>query len=237
MISTNRKTVILLIIGFLVGYFFHMCFDDFVQHTIYGLPAIPMDPYPEEDWKQPNTLAVRTVASTPFARFQVHRVQAENGAIIEDWLWEDERSHVNIVVHLKKENKYLVMKQNKYGFRGSKLAIVGGLFNTGDTPDQCAERELLEETGLEAGELIPLGSYRVQANRGGGILHGYLAKDCVLSAKNAGNFENDYEHMEVHKLTRDELQEKLMQHKFGEAQHAGIVALALLQEISMTDAP
>lgn len=220
----------MLLVGFVLGNLFQPFFQEFWTSTVYDLPAIPMDPYPEEDWRQPNTLAVRTVASTPFARCEVHRVRAENGAIIDDWIWEDERSHVNIVVHLKESDKYLIMKQNKYGFRGPKLAIVGGLFNAGDTPRSCAERELLEETGLEAAEMIDLGAYRVQANRGGGILHAFLARNCVPSSKHLNDFENDYEKMEVRKLTRSELLTELLGHKFGEAQHAGAVALAMLWE-------
>jgi 8-oxo-dGTP pyrophosphatase MutT (NUDIX family) len=34
------------------------------------------------------------------------------------------------------------------------FALIGGLFNEGETGLQCAQRELLEETGLEAEELI-----------------------------------------------------------------------------------
>ena len=226
----RKRSFLTLFAGFVIGVVFHRYFDMFVQEIWLDLPAVPMQPYPEEDWRQPNTLAVRTVASTPFARFEVHRVRAENGQIIDDWLWEDERSHVNIVVHTKENNKYLVMKQNKYGFRGPKLAVVGGLFSDKDTPEQCATRELLEETGLQAGELVYLGEYRVQANRGGGILHAYLARDCVKSTHSAKPFEQDYEKQEVQFLSREELQTRLLSHEFGEAQHAGVVALALLQE-------
>ena len=119
--------------------------------------------------RTPNTLAVRTVTSTPFARFEIHKVKTENGVIVNDWLWTDERSHVNILVHLKDEDKYLLFYQSKYGLEKPAYALIGGLFNNGETPIQCAERELLEETGLEAEELINLGKYRVQVNRGGGI--------------------------------------------------------------------
>ncbi len=194
---------------------------------------IPMLPYPEKPWRTSATISARTVASTPFARFEIHRVKAEDGHIVEDWLWQDERSHVNIVVHLKDENKYLIFKQRKYGFDGPRLAIVGGLFAAQDTPIQCAQRELLEETGLEAGELVDLGSYRVQSNRGGGILHAFLARNCVKSLRTAAQFEADYEHQDVILVTAEQLTQRLLAHEFGEVQHGGVVAMALLQELQV----
>ena len=84
-------------------------------------------------------------------------------------------------MHLKEEDKYLLFRQKKYGLLEPKLALVGGLFEEGDTPEGCAHRELLEETGLQAEQMISLGSYRVQVNRGGGMLHAFYAKNCVKS--------------------------------------------------------
>lgn len=36
---------------------------------------IPMDAFPEPAWRTPQTLGVRTVTSTPFARFEIHQVR------------------------------------------------------------------------------------------------------------------------------------------------------------------
>lgn len=131
------------------------------------------------------------------------KVKTESGAIVNDWLWTDERAHVNILVHLKDENKYLVFEQMKYGLDRPKIATIGGLFNVGDTPQSCAQRELLEETGLETNEMIYLGAYRVQVNRGGGILHAFLAKNCVKSAKSLKS--DDYEKQSKRILTKEQL--------------------------------
>jgi ADP-ribose pyrophosphatase YjhB (NUDIX family) len=191
-------------------------------------PQVPMAEFPEPPWRTPQTLAVTTVASTPFARFEVHQVKTESGEIVNDWLWTDERAHVNILVHLKKENKYLLFHQKKYGLDRAYYAAVGGLFNIGDTPNECAKRELLEETGLESEELVYLGKYRVQVNRGGGILHAYLAKNCVLSSKK--KHSDDYEKQEKRLLTREELIDLTLKGEVGEAQWVATVALGLLHE-------
>jgi len=186
-----------------------------------------MEEFPEPPWRTPNTLAVRTVTSTPFARFEIHKVRTESGEIVNDWLWTDERSHVNILVHLRDENKYLVFHQKKYGLDTAKYAIIGGLFNKGETAIECATRELLEETGLEA-EMIGLGAYRVQVNRGGGILYAYLAKNAFKSTKSKKS--DDYEKQEHRKLTREELLKVALSGEVGEAQWVAVVALGILYE-------
>ena len=90
------------------------------------------------------------------------------------------------------EDKFLVFKQHKYGLERDYYALIGGLFNDGETGEECARRELLEETGLEAEELIDLGKYRVQVNRGGGHLYAYYAKNSYKSSKTFKE-DNDYE--------------------------------------------
>eukprot|EP01041_Mallomonas_annulata_P013573 gene13573-28801_t len=219
------------IFAFLLGCLFSMITMFFLQNSsllhFSGIP-IPMDPFPEPAWRRPNTLAVRTVASTPFARFEIHKVKTESGEIINDWLWTDERSHVNILVHLRDENKYLLFHQSKYGLDKPHYAVVGGLFNKGEGPIECAQRELLEETGLVAEQLVNLGKYRVQVNRGGGYLYIYFAKNSFPSDEKKGS--DDYEKQSIRKLTRKELLKAALNGEIGEAQWVAAVALGLLHE-------
>lgn len=215
------------IVSFLVGVFFSFSLV-FLSTYVGSDIRIPMDEFPEPPWRTPSTLAARTIASTPFARFEIHKVLTESGEVVKDWLWTDERSHVNILVHLKGEDKYLMFHQKKYGLEKPYYAVIGGLFNLGETGIQCAERELLEETGLEAENLVDLGRYRVQVNRGGGILYAYLAQNCVKSSKRKKS--DDYEKQEHRKLTRNELIKVTLAGEVGEAQWVAATALGLLYE-------
>jgi hypothetical protein len=45
------------------------------------------DVFPEAPWRRPNTLSAKLLASTPFARFEVHTIRTESGAIVDNWLW------------------------------------------------------------------------------------------------------------------------------------------------------
>jgi 8-oxo-dGTP pyrophosphatase MutT (NUDIX family) len=55
------------------------------------------------------------------------------------------------------------------------LALVGGLFNEGETSIECAKRELLEETGLGKRSLFMPWQQRARSNK-----LGYFAKKCFL---------------------------------------------------------
>jgi 8-oxo-dGTP pyrophosphatase MutT (NUDIX family) len=231
-LPTNRKEALFFVFGVALtfGLWFFSKYKDslYLQNLESSLIPIPMEKFPEPAWRTPQTLSVRTVTSTPFARFEIHQVKTESGAIVNDWLWTDERSHINMLVHLKKEDKFLLFHQKKYGLEKPYYAAIGGLFNDGDTPIGCARRELLEETGLEAGELVDLGRYRVQVNRGGGILYAFYAKDCVPSTQRKES--DDYEKQEHRLLMREELIKVALNGEIGEAQWLATIALGLVYE-------
>jgi len=232
--NLSRKTLLTWLLGVLSGVAVVML-HGLIAQRLEGGVVVPLGKqngwgsFPEEPWVvEGATLARKVVAETPFARFEVHKVKTESGEIINDWLWTDERSHVNILVHLKQEDKYLMFSQRKYGLKENKLAVIGGLCNVDkESAEECAARELLEETGLETSELVNLGAYRVQVNRGGGILHAYLAKNSVPSNKKTAK-DPDYEKQARKLMSSKELIAAALAGEVGEAQWVAAVALGLL---------
>lgn len=51
----------------------------------------------------------------------------------------------------------LLVRQYRYATGGWLLEVPAGTLNAGEAPAACAARELVEETGYRAGELVPLG--------------------------------------------------------------------------------
>jgi ADP-ribose pyrophosphatase len=82
------------------------------------------------------------------------------------------------VIPLTADEQVIMVEQWRHGSRSVQLETPGGLMNDGEIPEQCGRRELLEETGYEAGEVIKLGTVypnpAIQAN----LQHYLLAKDC-----------------------------------------------------------
>lgn len=63
------------------SFFFGVCVSAFAMFFFLRTPrysgsiSIPMEEFPEPQWRTPATLAVRTITSTPFARFEIHKVK------------------------------------------------------------------------------------------------------------------------------------------------------------------
>lgn len=51
---------------------------------------------------------------------------------------------------LKKDNKYLIAKRIKGGSLEGRWEFPGGKIESGETPEECLKRELLEEFGIES---------------------------------------------------------------------------------------
>ena len=67
------------------------------------------------------------------------------------------------------------VRQFRYPMREHLLEAPAGKLEPGEEPLRCAERELSEETGYTADELIPLGSYYTSPGYSTECLHLYLA--------------------------------------------------------------
>lgn len=73
------------------------------------------------------------------------------------------------IIPLTPDEQVILIEQWRHGTRSVHLETPGGLMEPNETPTECARRELLEETGYEAGELRLLGVVHpnpaIQANR------------------------------------------------------------------------
>lgn len=170
------------------------------------------------------TLSRRVILNySKFLIVEEHAVQLPDGQVISDWPWVVTPDFVNVVA-VTEEGQYLCFRQTKYGIDGTSLAPVGGFMEPGEDPLAAAQRELLEETGYEGQDWIPLGSYRVDANRGAGMAYFFLAQGVRRIAEAQSD---DLEEQELLTLARGEMEAALLAGQFKVLPWAAIVALAL----------
>jgi len=153
-----------------------------------------------------------------------HTVQLHDGRVIENWPYIITPDYVNVVVETT-QGKFLFFRQTKYAIQGTSLAPVGGYMEPGEDPWASAQREVLEETGYRAREWISLGSFRVDANRGAGIGHLFLARGAErVQDRNA----DDLEPQELLVLDRAQVNRALARGEFKVLAWQANVALGLL---------
>ena len=83
------------------------------------------------------------------------------------------------VIPVTARKEVVLIKQYRHGVREITLEIPGGVIEHGDTPQEAAYRELVEETGYVARSIVPLGyvypNPAIQNNR----CYTYIAWDVV----------------------------------------------------------
>jgi 8-oxo-dGTP pyrophosphatase MutT (NUDIX family) len=101
-----------------------------------------------------------------------------------------------------------MVRQYRHGVREVSLEIPGGVMENADSPEEAARRELYEETGYGASEVVPLGSVHpnpaIQNNR----CYSFLATDVFPAGEQEQDAMEDIEVVlrplsEIPRLIRD----------------------------------
>ena len=125
------------------------------------------------------------------------------------------------VLPLDKDGTVSLVRQYRYPLHELLLEIPAGKLDHGaEDQELAARRELSEETGLEAGEMIYLGKIYASPGFCTEALHMYLARDL----KQADSHPDEDEFLDVVKMSFDELLEQVMS---GEITDAKTVATVL----------
>ncbi len=151
-------------------------------------------------------------------------MELPDGRVIDEWSWIVTPSFVTMVA-VTEDHRVLCFRQYKYGVHGETLALVAGYMEQGEEPLAAARRELMEETGYLAEEWTDLGTYVVDANRGCGTGHLFLATGARQVAEPDAD---DLEEQELVLLPVAELRQLVLDRSFSVMSWVAAAALALL---------
>jgi ADP-ribose pyrophosphatase len=149
----------------------------------------------------------KTVWEGKFIRFVLIKYIDSSGAIRE---WESfERVNckgIVAVVPVTDNKEVLLIRQFRPAVNGYVIEFPAGLNDKGDTLEEAARRELLEETGYTAKKMVFLTEGPLSSGASGEILTAYLANG--LEFKGVGK-RDETEDIEVLKLPMVDLYQKL----------------------------
>jgi 8-oxo-dGTP pyrophosphatase MutT (NUDIX family) len=155
--------------------------------------------------------------SYPFPWLRVDKCELGNGNLLDATTFQF-RSWANIVA-LTKDNEVVLVRQYRHGIKELFLEFPGGVVESEEDPILEAQRELLEETGYQTSDIIPLGTIYPNPALQTNALYCYLA----LNAEKVGSQNLDAgEDIEVELLPLEELIEMA---KRGEFPHALMTAV------------
>jgi 8-oxo-dGTP pyrophosphatase MutT (NUDIX family) len=160
---------------------------------------------------------------SPWLVVEDHTVELPTGQVIDGWSWIRTPDYVTVAA-ISRDGDFICFRQNKYAVDGLTLAVVGGYLEPDEPPLDAAKRELREETGYEAEDWTDLGTYAVDANRGNGRAHVFLAEGAVRVGEPDGD---DLEDQELLVLSRDDVVAALLRGEFKVISWAATIAIAL----------
>ncbi len=87
------------------------------------------------------------------------------------------------VIPITTNGEVVLIEQFRQGIEEITLEIPGGMIDAEESPLETAKRELTEETGYLAGELVEIGRSRPNPAIQNNWMYHYFAENCELSGK------------------------------------------------------
>ena len=110
--------------------------------------------------------------------------------------------------------EFYMVKQWRHGSKSLSVEFPGGVIDKGEEPEQAARRELLEETGCQAGRLTKLGQVNPNPALFSNQVHIFLAQD--LQCTQSQSLDND-EFVNVIKVPVEQIKKDMGTQQFPHA--------------------
>jgi ADP-ribose pyrophosphatase len=138
------------------------------------------------------TISSEKILDNQYVEIIRERVRSMNG-MIGDYYIVSSKSHRAMVAPITLNNDVLLIREYRHGARDYVWQFPAGCVDGNETPVAAAQRELLEETGLEASRLELLSSWYVSSPRMPDKLFAFIGWGCKKIAEPSREVTEDME--------------------------------------------
>jgi len=130
------------------------------------------------------------------------KVKLPNGYELD--YYRVEKTPVAVILPIISD-KIVLVKQYRYPIQSVSLELPAGHLRQNETPEECAERELKEETGFTADKIEKILDYHPSTEYSNQVYHIFIAKDLKEGKTN----REKYEIIDVESLKIESVIEKI----------------------------
>lgn len=152
----------------------------------------------------------------PWFTVRRERVLLPTGAIVPEWYIFEFPDWVNVIA-ITREGEFVLIDQYRHGLGQTRYELVAGCCEQGETAEQSARRELLEETGYGGGEWQLFMTTSANPTNHNNLVYTFLATDVERMQEPR---TEEGEDINVHLFSCDEVRELLSTDEIIQCTHA-----------------
>lgn len=118
---------------------------------------------------------------TKFLRLRADRIELPSGVVVEDYFVRESRGFC-VIFALTPDQHVLLVRQYKHGIGEIVTELPAGMIDEDETPQACAQRELLEETGYAGAPPELVRTFLADPTNATARFHLFLVRDAVRTA-------------------------------------------------------
>lgn len=164
----------------------------------------------DEDKRKWKTLDSEIIVSRPpWLTVRHDKVQLPDGRINPEFYVLEYPDWVNVIA-ITEDGHFVMELQYRYGIGRTCFEICAGVMEKGETPEEAARRELLEETGYVGGRWTHLMTISGNASTTNNVTHCFVAQGVRLEGHRHLDSTED---LDVVLMTKDEVYRLLLEDK------------------------
>ena len=159
------------------------------------------------------TLSSEYLIKRPWLTARRDVVRLPNGVVQDEYYVLEYPDWINVIA-LTRDGRMILERQYRHALGETSYEIVAGVMEQGESPEEAARRELLEETGYSGGEWTHLMDLSANPSTMTNLCHCFLA----VGVEPTGHQHLDRtEYLEVHFFQPEEVWQMLLDGQFRQA--------------------